>query len=77
MWPIVLEELKKQGFSFLLLAAAVWYFHSENLDLRKSVNNCNERIIQELFEDRDATNKLIYDNTQTMKELKTIIQNKK
>lgn len=76
MWPIVLEELKKQGFSFLLLAAAVWYFHTENLDLRKSVNACNEKQLERYESNEKEMIRVMMENTRTMKEIQKVIQEK-
>lgn len=38
----ILEVLKTQGLSFLLLGIAVWYLQGQNNELRREISLCNE-----------------------------------
>lgn len=44
MW--VLDLLKKQGLSFVLLAFAVWYFYGEVQRLETKSDICNTRMME-------------------------------
>ena len=43
MW--VLDLLKKQGLSFVLLGFAVWYFYFEVHRLEEKSDRCNEKMM--------------------------------
>lgn len=45
-WMWVLDLLKKQGLSFVLLAFAVWYFYGEVKRLETKADICQSRIIE-------------------------------
>jgi hypothetical protein len=42
----LLELLKKQGLSFVLLAFAIWYFYGEVQRLEQKSDQCHGRIIE-------------------------------
>ena len=45
-WLGLLAKLQKQDLAFLLLAAGIWYFHTENSKLEAKIDQCNNNLIQ-------------------------------
>jgi len=58
----LLEMLKKQGLSFVLLGAAVWYFYGEVQRLENKADICQDNII-------DLYQNVILQNTEVMKQV--------
>lgn len=57
-WQIVIEQTKKQGLPFLLLAIGVWYFESRQDKMEEQFLSCQEekfRILQETVSQNTAT----------------------
>ena len=42
----ILDKLQKQGLAFLLLAAGIIYFHSQNSKLEAKIDQCNSNLIE-------------------------------
>lgn len=61
-WLWLLDLLKKQGLSFVLLAFAVWYFYGEVKRLEAKADLCQARIIQ--FQEE-----VIWRNTRAMEDM--------
>lgn len=57
------EILKKQGLSFLLLGIAVWYFYTENKELRNEVRTLQSDVISKYQMDNVEMRKAIDRNT--------------
>lgn len=68
---IVLEQLRTQGLSFILLGIAVWFLYGQNQKLSIQVKGCNETIIEMYRQDRKEMLTIINQNTQVLKELKS------
>lgn len=68
-WTNIIGMIQKQGLSFLLLAAAVWWFSVENNDLRRRIDDCNSNMIENFKTDRENMIRVIEDNTHTMDRL--------
>lgn len=45
-WAWMLDLLKKQGLSFVLLGFAVWYFYGEVRRLETKADHCQSQIIE-------------------------------
>ena len=45
-WINLIEMLRKQGLPFLMLAAAVWYFHAETQKMEAKISSCNSKLVQ-------------------------------
>lgn len=69
------EQLKKQGFNFLLLALAIWYFHDKNEKMNAELDKCNSAILQMYREDRTQAYELVQNNTKALIELRESIKN--
>jgi hypothetical protein len=61
-WAWILDLLKKQGLSFVLLGVAVWYFYGEVRRLEEKADLCQNRII-ELYQN------VIIRNTHTLEDV--------
>jgi hypothetical protein len=61
-WAWILDLLKKQGLSFVLLGVAVWYFYIEVKRLEEKADLCQNRII-ELYQN------VIIRNTHTLEDV--------
>lgn len=59
-WMWILDLLKKQGLSFVLLGVAVWYFYGEVKHLQDKADLCQNSVI-ELYQ------KVIMENTDLLK----------
>ncbi len=66
-WQIVIEQTKKQGLPFLLLAVAVWYFESRQDKMEEQFLECQEEKFQIL---QETVNK----NTATLEQLNETIR---
>jgi len=63
----ILETLKNQGLSFLLLGVAVWYFHGESKELRTELMHCMDSNQSELTQ-------AIKENTSEIKTLRYYVE---
>lgn len=45
-WMWMLDLLKKQGLSFVILGVAIWYFYGEVKRLNEKADQCQQGIIQ-------------------------------
>lgn len=61
-WLWLLDLLKKQGLSFLLLGFAVWYFYGEVQRLEAKSDLCQTRII-------NIQEQVIFKNTRAMEDM--------
>lgn len=64
--PLVLESIKKQGLSFLILLAGIWYMQNQVSQLQQQINECNEQRILIYKEERQQM-------TEAIKDLKRIL----
>lgn len=44
IFSLIFENIAKQGFSFIILAGVVWYFHRELERIKVEYEKCNEEI---------------------------------
>ena len=44
IFSLIFENIAKQGFSFIILAGVVWYFHRELERIMVEYEKCNEEI---------------------------------
>lgn len=66
------DQLRMHGLSFLLLAAAVWYFQGENMKMANEIKACNQSIIDMYRTDRMHLQEIIDNNTRALEEIKAI-----
>ena len=67
MVQLVWEEVKKQGFSLVVLCMAIWFFYTENQRIQAKVDACVEEQI--------ATLKIVIENnTESTLEIKKLIK---
>lgn len=71
---IFVDNLKKQGFTVILLLGAIWYFHNLNAKMDAKVDDCNQEIITIYREDHVAMREVIKTNTEVMREIKRIVK---
>jgi hypothetical protein len=57
------EILKRQGISFLLLGIAVWYFYTENKELRGELKDLQSDVIRNYQNDNAKMREAIDRNT--------------
>jgi hypothetical protein len=67
MRQILMEEVRKQGFSLMLLFLAVYYFYQENAKIQAKVDKCTEDQLTMLKD-------VVQNNTLILADLKNIIQ---
>lgn len=66
------EQARMHGLSFVLLGAAVWYFHGENMKMSSEIRACNQSIIDMYRNDRIQLQEIISNNTKALEEIKLI-----
>lgn len=59
----IFEVLKRQGVSFLLLGIAVWYFYTENKELRGQIHDLQVDTIRNYQTDNAQMRQVIERNT--------------
>jgi len=69
----LLEALKKQGLSFLILGAVVFYFYSELRELKSEVRACNDTIIGIYNVHTAEMKEVIIRNTQAFERIEKLI----
>lgn len=69
----LMEALKKQGLSFLILGAVVIYFHNELNDVRKEVKLCNDTIVEIYSKKTDELKDVIIRNTEALNKIESRI----
>lgn len=67
------DELKKQGFSIVLMGFALWFVISENKDIRSEIKDCNAEIVEIYRRDHILMREIILNNTEAVQELRSII----
>lgn len=72
----LLETLKKQGLSFLILGCVVFYFYNELKDLKTEVKVCNDTIISIYSSQTDEMKEVIIRNTEVFHRIEKILDNK-
>jgi len=66
------EQARMHGLSFVLLAAAIWYFHGENIKMTAEIQACNSSII-ELYQNNQAhLQEIIGNNTRALEQIKAL-----
>lgn len=60
-WMWILDLLKKQGLSFVILGVAVWYFYGEVKRLNDKADLCQNSII-EMYQNVIISNTMAIDN---------------
>lgn len=68
MKQVLLDNIQKQGLSFLLLAAFVWYFHGQNNQLQDKVDICNNSIVDCISDENELLRSVVENNTRVMKD---------
>lgn len=71
-WLWLLDLLKKQGLSFVLLAFAVWYFYGEVKRLEAKADLCQSRIIDLQVDVILANTRAMEDMNWYLEELRTL-----
>jgi len=64
--PVLLDSVKKQGISFLILLAVIWYMHTQVSNLQQQINACNEHRITIYKEERQQMTEAIKDLKQVL-----------
>jgi len=77
MVKYILEILRTQGLSFLLLGVAVWYLQSQNMELRRDVLNCQSTQIEYLTTKTETLTKTLESNTTALNRIVAVIERKK
>lgn len=68
MW--ILSTLKEKGIEFLLLGVAVWWLQSENVEIRRDMNRCQEEKLEVYRAENAALREVIGECTIAIQELK-------
>lgn len=68
--PWLVDSMKKQGFSWVLTALAVWFFYNQTQQMQAKIDLCNDTIIDLYKEDRKELLKVIQSNTFALENIK-------
>lgn len=72
MIQFLMEQARMHGLGFILLAAAVYYFQTENAKMTDEIRACNNTIIEMYRTDRLQLQEIIANNTKALEEIKLI-----
>lgn len=72
LFAYLAEQARMHGLSFVLLAAAVWYFHGENSKMTSEIRACNNSIIEMYQSNQSHLQEIISNNTRALEEIKAI-----
>jgi phosphoglycerate-specific signal transduction histidine kinase len=67
--PWIIESVKRQGFSWLLTALAVWFFYNQTQTMQQKIDDCNNTIIEMYQNDRETLIKVLQTNTDALEKL--------
>ena len=73
----LLETLKKQGLSFLILGCVVFYFYNELKELKTEVKVCNDTIITIYEQNSSEMKEVIIRNTEVFHRIEKHFQDLK
>lgn len=65
----LIDQLKRHGLPFILMAMAVLFFYDQFNELRREVDECNDQIIELYSKDHNEMIKVISENTQAIRYL--------
>jgi arylamine N-acetyltransferase len=71
---IFLDQLKQQGFSVLLLVAAIWWMNGQNSKLSNKVDICNANTIEIYKEQNIELRKVVQQNTVAFENFSFLIE---
>lgn len=71
---IFTDQLKQQGFSVLLLIAAIWWMNAQNTQLSKKVDLCNANTIEIYKEQNTELRKVVQQNTVAFENFSFLIE---
>ena len=63
------EQARIHGLAMVLLGAAVWYFHGENLKMAEDIKSCHQDVISIYREDRIRMMEIIQNNTEALRRI--------
>ncbi len=66
MQTTLIDMLKKQGLSFLLLGVAVYFFYGQYNVLSDKINDCNQAIIDHYERENEKLYEVIERNTMAL-----------
>lgn len=69
----VLDALRTQGLSFLLLGVAVWYLQQQNMELRKDVQDCQAVQIEFLTKKNEGLTQALEKNTTALSLISAVL----
>jgi hypothetical protein len=73
---IITEQIKRQGLSFVILAAVVWFFYDEVQEVKRDFAACNTQLIEMYSKHSLENREVILKNTQVIEEVKELIKSK-
>lgn len=77
MLKFLLDTLRTQGLSFLLLGVAVWYLQSQNMELRRDVLRCQETQLQWLTSKNEGLTSALEANTAVLGQISLVLKPKR
>jgi hypothetical protein len=73
----LIEVIKKQGISFIILSCIVYYFYVEMQELKAEFNACNQNLMQLYSSHSTQMQEVIIRNTQAFEKIEAIIEKNK
>lgn len=70
----LLDALRTQGLSFLLLGVAVWYLQAQNVELRKDVQDCQSVQIEFLTKKNEGLTQALEKNSTALNLITAILE---
>lgn len=77
MVKFLLDTLRTQGLSFLLLGVAVWYLQSQNMELRQDVLKCQATQIEWLTSKNEGLTSALEANTTALGKIGAALDKKR
>jgi hypothetical protein len=75
-YKFILESIRKQGISFLILSAVVYYFYFEMESLKKEFLLCNQQLLNLYSDNNTQMQEVILRNTQAFERIEKILDKK-
>lgn len=71
---IFLKHLQQQGFSVVLLVAAIWWMNLQNQHLNEKVDQCNANTLEIYKEENAELKRIIGENTRAYQDFSYLIE---
>jgi hypothetical protein len=68
-WNIIIEQLKKQGLSVLLLFAGIWFLYTDRQSANERIELCHKDQIEYYKNNTNMLIEAMNRNTEALKEL--------